>query len=98
VIVQPGQTFTVTDEGNYQGLITGKPVFIVYARGGTYPPGTELEAFDLQKKYLEMILGFIGLTDLRSVVVEPTLMGGPETAAKSKANAITAAHEIAKTF
>jgi len=98
VIVQPGQTFTVTEDGNYQGLVTGKPVFIAYARGGAYPPGTDLEALDHQTKYVELILGFIGLTDLRSVVVEPTLMQGPEAAAKSKADAITKARDIAKAF
>jgi FMN-dependent NADH-azoreductase len=98
VIVQPGQTFTVTDDGNYQGLVTGKPVFIVYARGGAYPPGTDLEALDHQRKYIELILGFIGLTDLRSVVVEPTLMQGPEAAAKNKADAITEAREMAQAF
>lgn len=98
ILLQPGQTFTVDADGNYQGLVTGKPVFIVYARGGAYPVGTELEAFDYQKKYLELILGFIGLTDIRSVTVEPTLMEGPEARARSKADAIDAAREIAKTF
>ena len=98
IIIQPGQTFTVTADGNYQGLVTGKPVFIAYARGGAYPAGTEMETLDFQKKYLELALGFMGLTDIRSVVIEPTLAEGPETAAKSKAAAITAAREIAKAF
>ena len=98
IIVQPGQTFTVTEDGNYQGLVEDKPVFIAYARGGAYPPGTDFAAFDLQKPYLELILGFMGLTDIRSVVVEPTLMDGPEAAAKSKAAAITQAREIAQSF
>jgi len=98
ILLQPGQTFTVTEDGNYQGLVTGKPVFIAYARGGAYPPGTEMEAFDFQKKYLELILGFIGLTEIHSVTVEPTLMNGAETAAESKAAAIIRAREIAPTF
>ncbi len=98
ILVQPGHTFTVDADGNYEGLITGKPVFIVYSRGGAYPAGTDLEAFDLQKRYVEQILGFMGLTDIRSVVVEPTLVNGPEAAAKGKAAAITKAREIAQTF
>lgn len=98
ILLQPGQTFTVDADGNYEGLVTGKPVFIAYARGGAYPVGTDLEAFDFQKKYLELILGFIGLTDIRSVVVEPTLMNGPQAAAETKATAITKAREIAQTF
>lgn len=56
------------------------------------------EALDFQKKYLETILGFMGLTDIRSVVVQPTLMGGPEVAAQRKAAAIAEAQAIAKEF
>lgn len=98
VIVQPGHTFTVTDKGAYQGLVKGKSVFIAYARGGQYTPGTESEAFDLQKKYLELILGFMGLTDIRSVTVEPTLADGPETANQKRAEAIEKARQLAREF
>lgn len=98
ILVQPGLTFTVTDDGGYQGLVKDKPVFIAYARGGAYPPGSETEGFDFQKPYLEMILQYIGLTDIRSITVEPTLMEGPETAAKSKAEAIAKARDLAAAF
>lgn len=98
ILVQPGYTFAVTEEGNYEGLVTGKPVFISYSRGGAYPAGTEMEAFDFQTKYLELILRYIGLTDIRSTVAEPTLMKGPEAAGQAKADALLKAKEIAKTF
>ncbi len=98
ILVQPGLTFTVSEDGNYQGLVEDKPVFIAYARGGTYPPGSDFESFDLQKKYLELILGFMGLTDVRSVVIEPALMEGPDVAAERKAAAIEEAKTMAKTF
>jgi FMN-dependent NADH-azoreductase len=98
VIVQPGQTFTVDSAGNYKGLVTGKPVFIAYARGGEYPAGSPGEAFDLQKKYLELILGFIGLTDVRSVIVEPTLAGGPAVAEQKRSAAIEKARQMANNF
>lgn len=97
VIVQPGLTFTVDATGNYKGLVTGKPIFVVYARGGEYPAGTPTEAFDLQKKYLELILGFMGLTDVRSVIVEPTL-GGPAVAAQKRSAAIDRAVKMAMDF
>jgi FMN-dependent NADH-azoreductase len=97
ILVQPGYTFTVTEEGNYKGLVTNKPVFVVYARGGEYPAGTLQEAFDLQKKYLELILAFIGLTDIRSVIVEPTLSGAEITAQK-RTEAIEKARQIAREF
>ena len=75
-----------------------KPIFIAYARGGEYPPGTDYEAFDLQKKYLELILDFMGFTDIRSIVVEPTLMGGPEVAKAKREAAIEQAKQMAKEF
>ena len=76
LIVQPGQTFTVTDKG-YEGLVKGKSAVVVYARGGIYAGPAEV--CDRQKPYVEQILGFIGLTDLHSIVVEPTLGGTPES-------------------
>lgn len=98
ILVQPGLTFTMTEDGQQQGLVKDKPVFLALARGGAYPAGTEKEGFDFQKPYLEAILGFIGLTDIRSVIVEPTLMEGPQAAAKCKAAALTQAREMAKAF
>ncbi len=98
VLLQPGYTFNYDPATGYSGLVTGKPAFAAYARGGEYPVGTPGEAYDFQKKYLELILGFIGFTDVRSVVVEPTLMGGPDVAAKRQAEAIARAQEIARSF
>jgi len=98
IIVQPGYTFTVDSGGNYQGLVKDKSVFIAYARGGEYPTGTPGEAFDLQKKYLELILGFMGLTDVRSIVVEPTLTKGKDTAEQKRIEAIEKAKQMAKDF
>jgi FMN-dependent NADH-azoreductase len=98
IIVQPGYTFTVDNAGNYQGLVKDRPVFVAYARGGEYPPGTAGEAFDLQKKYLELILGFMGLSDVRSIVVEPTLAKGKDVAEQKRTEAIEKARQMAKDF
>jgi len=98
VIVQPGYTFTVTPDGGYKGLVAGRPAFIAYARGGEYPAGTAAVAVDHQTTYMEIILGFMGFTDVRSIVVEPTLMGGPETAASRRGAAVRKATEMAKDF
>jgi len=98
ILVQPTYTFSFSPKDGYKGLVVGKPAFIAYARGGEYPAGTPGEAFDFQKKYLECILGFIGITDIRSVVVEPTLAGGPDVAAKKREAAIIKAREMAKDF
>ncbi len=97
LIVQPGYTFTVTDQG-YQGLVTGKPVLVVYARGGAYAEGSEAESFDLQKKYMELIFGFMGFENIQSIIVEPTLHGSPEDIEKMIGSSIEKAKEIAKDF
>ena len=98
VIVQPGYTFSYTPEEGYSGLVTGKPVFITYARGGEYPPGSEGEGFDFQTKYLNLVFGFIGFTDIRTLVIEPTLMGGPEVAEQKRAESLAKAKEMARAF
>ncbi len=96
-LIQPGYTFSFSPEEGYAGLVTGKPAFVAYARGGEYSKGPAA-AMDHQKNYLEMILGFIGITDIRSVVVEPTLMGGPDMAGGRRAEAAAQAVGIAASF
>ena len=98
IIVQPTYTFNVTPEGGYKGLVTGKPLFIAYSRGGEYSQGSQAEAFDFQTKYLEFILTFIGFTDIRSLVIEPTLAAGPDTAKEKRETGIAKAKEMAKSF
>ena len=98
IIVQPGLTFTVDDNGSYKGLVTGKPVFVAYARGGEYAEGTDSAELNMQKKYIELIFGFIGLTDIRSVTVEPTLASGPNVAQQKRTAAIEKAKQMAEGF
>jgi FMN-dependent NADH-azoreductase len=90
VLVQPGLAFSFSPETGYKGLITGKPVVIVYARGGAYGPGTGMEAYDAQSTYLKQVLGFIGFTDIKEIFVEPTL-----ASATSKDEAIAASNKKA---
>ncbi len=98
LLVQPGYTFSYSEDTGYQGLVVGKPMLAVYARGGEYPAGSATEAFDLQTKYIELIFGFIGFENIRSVVVEPTLQGGPDVAAVKRQEAIDKIKEIAVVF
>lgn len=97
IIVQPTYTFSFSPREGYKGLVKEKPVFVSYSRGGAYPKGSAEEAFDLQTKYFQLALGFIGFTDIRTLVVEPTL-AGPEVAKKKREEAIAKAKEMAKTF
>jgi FMN-dependent NADH-azoreductase len=97
VITQPGLTFSFSPQTGYKGLVTGKPAAVAYARGGSYLPGSGAEGFDAQKPYVELWLRFIGFTDLREIVVEPTL-GPADQSEAIKARALGAAAALGKTF
>jgi len=88
LLVQPGYTFSFSEDKGYEGLVVGKPLLAVHARGGEYLADSNAEAFDLQKKYVELIFGFMGFEDMRSLVVEPTLQGGPDVAKSRQQKAI----------
>jgi FMN-dependent NADH-azoreductase len=72
VLVQPGYTFKVVD-GEYEGLMKGKKMMLIYSRGGAYGSGTGAGALDLQKPYMETILQFIGFEHPASIIIEHTL-------------------------
>jgi FMN-dependent NADH-azoreductase len=94
VIVQPGLTFSFSPTEGYKGLVLNKKAVTVYARGGAYGPGTGAEGYDLQTKTLGGILGFVGITDVTSITVEPTLADPADveaTVAKAKDLAVSTA-------
>ncbi len=97
LIVQPTLTFRFSPEEGYRGLVTGKPVLLALARGGEYPAGSPGEAWDFQLRYLKTILGFIGFTDIRAVIADPTL-GAPETADQRRAAALEQAAKMGAEF
>ena len=97
IIVQPGYTFSFSPKEGYKGLVLGKPIFVSYSRGGAYEKGSPAEAFDLQTKYFQLALGFIGFTDIRTLIVEPTL-AGPDVAKQKREEAISKAKEMARAF
>lgn len=94
VIVQPSYTFNFSPSEGYKGLVTGKPAVIIYSRGGAYGPGTGGEALDFQKTYMETILKFIGFSDIKSIVIEPTL-SSPEAKEKAMEQAKKEAVQLA---
>ncbi|UCF16228.1 MAG: NAD(P)H-dependent oxidoreductase [Phycisphaerales bacterium] len=98
ILVQPGYTFSYSQEKGYEGLVVGKPLLVVYARGGDYHASSEAEAFDMQSKYVELIFGFMGFKNLRSIFVEPTLQGGPDVAKARMREASERAKQIAAKF
>ncbi len=98
LIVQPGYTFSYSQDKGYEGLVVGKPMLAIYARGGQYPAGSEAEVFDLQTKYIELIFRFMGFEDISSLIVEPTLQGGPEVTELKRQEAVDKAKEMAGIF
>lgn len=69
-IARAGVTFRYTDQGPV-GLLTGKKVYIMAARGGMYV-GTPR---DTQTGYVRDFLAFIGITDVEFVYAEGLNMG-----------------------
>lgn len=98
VIVQPTYTFSYSPEEGYKGLVTGRPALLVLARGGSYGAGSGAEGMDFQRPYLEAILRFMGFTAIETLLVEPTLAGGPKAAEETLKKAIAAAEKMAEKF
>lgn len=63
-------TFRYTEHGP-EGLLKGKKVYLMLARGGVYR-GTPA---DTQLPYLRSVLGFLGMTDIEPVYAEGLSMG-----------------------
>ena len=87
ILLQPGLTFTFSPAEGYKGLVTGKPATVIYARGGAYGEGTGAEGYDQQTRYFGQALGFIGFTEVNTVLVEPTLGDKDGALAKGKIKA-----------
>ena len=97
VIIQPGLAFQFSPETGYKGLVTGKPIVMIYARGGRYTADTQMQSLDFQRRYLETILGFIGFTDIRTIIAEPTV-DDPDEVASSLETAKSTARELGREF
>lgn len=83
-ILQAGSTFRYTPNG-VEGLVKGKKAYLAIASGGIYSEGP-LKEIDLTEKYLMHVLGFIGITDVKTFRVEGTAI--PELKEKAFPKAI----------
>ncbi|WP_299916042.1 NAD(P)H-dependent oxidoreductase [uncultured Roseobacter sp.] len=74
IIAQPGYTYQPRADAPYEnwGLLSGKSAVVITARGGTVAPGTGVEDWDFQARYLDYALKFIGIRDVTQVAVELT--------------------------
>jgi len=98
VIVQPSLTVAFSPEKGYTGLVTGRPLMLILARGGAYQTGNPCETFDFQETYLRSIFGFIGFSDIRTVYIQGTLQNKPEQVEADTRKAIAKASDAAMEF
>jgi FMN-dependent NADH-azoreductase len=84
-IARPRVTFRYSDKGP-EGLVKGKKVYLVVARGGVYSQGP-MQAINFQDTYLRAVLSFIGLNDIELITVEGVGFG-PEAADRAVSKAM----------
>jgi FMN-dependent NADH-azoreductase len=65
-VLRKGRTFTYSEAGP-KGLLTGKKATILMASGGVYEAGTPLGSWNFVDPYLRVVLGFIGVTEVKVV-------------------------------
>ncbi len=91
-LAQPGRTFRYTASGP-EGLAGGKTVIVASSRGGMYSNSEGGRAMEHQESYLQTVLGFLGITDVRFVRAEGLGMGdAAREAALASAQADIRAH------
>ncbi len=73
-IVVAGQTFRYTETGAV-GLAGGKRVVLALSRGGFYGPGKPHAAFEHGESYLRAVFGFLGVSDVETIVAEGVAIG-----------------------
>jgi FMN-dependent NADH-azoreductase len=89
-VARAGRTFSYSESGP-KGLVTGKRVYLVVARGGVY---SDKQQFDFQVPYLRHVLGFLGMTDVEVIDVEGIALG-PQAAERAVASALAAVGAVA---
>ncbi|KDD84928.1 FMN-dependent NADH-azoreductase [Bordetella bronchiseptica] len=70
-IARAGVTFRYTAEGKPEGLVQGKQVLVLIARGGK----SEGTPDDTMTPYLKQMLAFLGMTDVTFIAAEGMAMG-----------------------
>jgi FMN-dependent NADH-azoreductase len=91
-VLRPGRTFRYTEKGP-EGLVRGKKVYLVVARGGVYSEGF-MQSLNFQDTYLKAALAFIGLKDIEVLAIEG-LAFGPDAATKAVSAALARVDALA---
>lgn len=95
LITQPGLAFSVGADGNVKGHAAGRTAILVAAGALDTSPGTPLAGLDHQAAYMQAWLGFIGVTDIHTIRVQPTY-GTPEIIEAAMARGYAEAGRLAE--
>jgi FMN-dependent NADH-azoreductase len=82
-IARPGITFRYKENGQPEGFLKNKKVYVATASSGVYSEG-EFQSFDFVSPYLKFILGFLGITDVTIIRAEGLRMEGIKETAFEK--------------
>lgn len=63
LVARPRVTFKYNEQGQPEGLLKNKKVYIAFSAGHIYSEGVS-QSWDFVVPYLKQILGFLGLTDI----------------------------------
>ena len=86
VIIQPGLTFRFDPSQGYLPLVKDRPTVVIVASGSDFVTGMNRGRIDMATPYLREALRFIGVTDVRFVLIGPTAgPGEPVRAARESA-------------
>jgi FMN-dependent NADH-azoreductase len=99
LVAQRNMLFTF-DGSKYGPLLETPRALVILARGGTYAEDlpTPPSRFDHQKSYFEFWLPFIGVREVKTLVLESTSWGGQEKGKSSVERGKEAARELAAHF
>jgi FMN-dependent NADH-azoreductase len=72
LIVQPGLTFSFDPARGYMPLLKDRPAVAIVASGSDFVTGMSRGRIDMATPYLREALRFIGITNVRFVLIGPT--------------------------
>jgi len=86
MVGRAGRTFDYGPDGP-RGLLAGRQVFVLTARGGFYTNGSSEAPMDFQESFLRGYFGFLGIDDVRFIHAEGQGID-PGTAQDNEARAV----------
>ena len=95
LVVRSGRTF-IANETGFHGQLKDKKVVVINSRGLSYHSETD-KANDHVTPYLRTILGFIGITDITFIHLDPTFFGAAaaqEAVEKAKQNMVAMIEDL----